>query len=206
MKQYKLYIFDLDLTAVDSVESSKICYKAAFEALGLSFDESQTNRYLNINLQQLYYEIEAQAPNSGMKFFNAFVQKSATAFAEFGKFYPEVDEVFSTITANGGKVGIFTNRSKMEIQSILDANPNINKNVAIFVGSDMVKNMKPAPDGIDMCAEQLGVAKEDILYVGDSPCDYEAATAAKVDFYYVDRFNNKAIPVEGHPTLEDMVK
>ena len=206
MKKYKLYIFDLDLTAVDSIESSIYCYKAAFEAIGLKFDESKTNSYLNMNLEELYYQIEAEAPNCGYKFYDAFVKESATAFAKYGKFYPEVPFVFSKIVENGGRVGLFTNRNKHDIEAILDANPEIKKCVTSYVGSDMVKNMKPDPEGIYYCMEKEGVSKEDVLYVGDSPCDYEAAQKAGVDFFYIDRFLNKAAPVESHTTLEDMVK
>lgn len=206
MKNYKLYIFDLDLTAVDSIESSKRCYIAAFKACGLTFDESKTNYYLNLNLKETYLEIEADAPNCGMKFFDAFVAESATAFAKYAKFYPEVENVFNKIVEQGGKVALFTNRNAHDIQALLDANPTVGKNVSYFVGSDMVKNMKPNPEGIIMCMDKYNVNNNDVLYVGDSPCDYEAAKSANVDFYYVDRFNNKAIPVEGHATLEDMVK
>lgn len=205
MKNYKIYIFDLDLTAVDSIESSKQCYKVAFEACGLAFDESKTNHLLNINLREAYLEIEDLAPNCGKKFFDAFVKESSTAFAELGKFYPEVERVFEEINARGGKVALFTNRNAHDIQAILDANPNVKKNVQFYVGSDMVKNMKPAPDGIIMCLEKYGIAKEDALYIGDSPCDYESAKAANCDFYYVDRFNNKACD-NPHETLEDLVK
>ena len=77
MKDYKIYIFDLDLTAVDSIQASKVCYQSAFEAVGLPFDEAKTHHYLNINLKELYFEIEAKAPNCGMKFFEGFVVKSA---------------------------------------------------------------------------------------------------------------------------------
>lgn len=206
MKKYKIYIFDLDLTVVDSIESSKVCYKAAFEACGLTFDESKTNYYLNQNLRETYFEIEDQAPDCGMKFFNAFVEKSSTAFAEFGKFYPEVEEVFEKINLSGGIIALFTNRNAHDIQAILDANPKVKQYVQFYVGSDMVKNMKPAPDGINMCLEKYNLNKNDALYVGDSPCDYESATAAGVDFYYVDRFSNKATPAQPHDTLKDMVK
>lgn len=206
MKDYKIYIFDLDLTAVDSVEASKVCYKHAFEAIGLEFDESKTHFYLNINLKELYFEVESKAPNCGMKFFNAFVEKSSTAFAEFGRFYDDAKVVFETLANRGAKIAIFTNRGKVEIKSILDANPDVKKNISYFVGSDMVKEMKPSPEGIIKCLDEFGFSKEDALYVGDSPCDYEASCAAGCDFFYIDRFKNKATPAESHDTLEDMIK
>lgn len=205
MKQYKLYIFDLDLTAVDSLESSKMCYRAAFEACGLTFDESKTNYYLNQNLLETYEEIEKDAPDCGMKFFNAFVEKSATAFAQYAKFYPEIEYVFDKIVENGAKIALFTNRNAHDIQALLNVNPNIKKNVCFFVGSDMVKNRKPDPEGINICSEKLNINKEDILYIGDSPCDYQAAEFAGVDFYYVDRYNNIAIPVANHATIKDII-
>ena len=50
------------------------------------------------------------------------------------------------------------------------------------LGKDEVSRGKPDPEGIFLLSEQLGVALDDIIYVGDSYTDQQAASAAGVDF------------------------
>ena len=116
------------------------------------------------------------------------------------------EELFEKIDKLGGIIALFTNRNAHDIQDLLNKNPEIKKHVQYFVGSDMVTNMKPHPEGIFKCMEKFSVKKEDTIYVGDSPCDFESSRDAGCDFYYVDRFNKKTIPVKIHETLEDLVE
>ena len=202
MKKYKLYIFDMDLTTIDSVESSKLSYDAAFKSLGLAFDESKVYYYLNQNLEETYKEIEAIVPGKGIDFFNAFVANSAQTFHKVASFYPECEEVFKTIFNSGAKLALVTNRNAHDIQKMLDEFPHISKYITYFVGSDMVKNMKPDPEGINMCMSHFNINKKDTIYVGDSRCDYLAALGAKIDFAYINRYDNHAVnEVEGLPSL-----
>ena len=47
-----------------------------------------------------------------------------------------------------------------------------------IVGRGDVLRLKPSPEGLFRCCEQLGVAPERCIYVGDSASDMEAARAA----------------------------
>lgn len=46
------------------------------------------------------------------------------------------------------------------------------------------ENHKPHPEPLLVCMERLGMSKSEVLYVGDSIYDYEAARNAGVDFAY----------------------
>ena len=192
MKKYSLYIFDMDLTTIDSVESSKQSYAYAFKSLGLLFDESKVYYYLNQNLEETYKEVEHLAPGKGMDFFDAFVENSGKTFHKVADFYPECEEVFRTLYEQGAKIAIVTNRNAHDIQLMLDEHKNVSKYISYFVGSDMVKNLKPDPEGINMCMKKFGVSKEKSIYVGDSRCDYLASIAAGIDFAYINRYDNHA--------------
>lgn len=50
--------------------------------------------------------------------------------------------------------------------------------VDVLIGGDQVARPKPAPDGILLAAEELGIDPVDVAYVGDSPLDLRAATSA----------------------------
>ena len=48
----------------------------------------------------------------------------------------------------------------------------------VIIGADAVVEKKPAPEGIWLALDKLGVAREEAVMVGDSVTDVEAARAA----------------------------
>lgn len=50
--------------------------------------------------------------------------------------------------------------------------------VDVLVGGDLVRRPKPAPGGLYRTAELLGVAVEEVAYIGDAPTDLQAARSA----------------------------
>ena len=206
MTKYKMYLFDLDSTIVDSTDCFRNCYKSAFEACGIAFDDSIKVDCVNLDLGAAYAQIKDKVSNSEHKFYEAFVAGISPTFVKYGKFYQDVEKVFKQLKSEGSIVAIFTNRESKDIKGILNANHNIKKYVDFFIGSDMVKNPKPAPEGIINAMNKYGFNKEDVIYAGDAPGDYKSAQDAGIDFYYVDRYNIKELPLEQHTTLEDLIK
>lgn len=62
------------------------------------------------------------------------------------------------------------------------------------VGCDMVPRSKPAPDGVLLACEKLGVSPARALMVGDSRYDEGAAKAAGVPFIWFKSFAELRIP------------
>ena len=62
------------------------------------------------------------------------------------------------------------------------------------VGCDMVPRSKPAPDGVLLACEKLGVKPARALMVGDSRFDEGAAKAAGVPFVWFKSFTDLKIP------------
>ena len=54
--------------------------------------------------------------------------------------------------------------------------------VNIIIGADSVKNVKPSPEGLEKAIKILGAEMKNVLYVGDSEVDAEAAEKAGIDF------------------------
>ena len=208
MKDYKLYIFDLDGTTVDSTECFKECYRAAFEACNVKFDETYDINYVVLNVEEVYNQIKdlSDVADSQQKFYTAFVKNISPTFTKYGKFYDDVKDVFEILKNKHALITIFTNRVSKEIKDILKANPEIRAYVNSYVGADMVKNPKPAPDGIIKILDKYEIEKEDAIFIGDGEGDYESASAAGIDFFYIDRYNINEIPLESHKTLKDLIK
>ncbi|MFC7306840.1 HAD family hydrolase [Streptomyces monticola] len=89
--------------------------------------------------------------------------------------YPEVVDAFATLRAQGNALAVFTGASSRAAGMLLES---AGLPVDVLIGGDHVERPKPAPDGIYLAAQELGVDPVDVAYVGDSPLDLRAATTA----------------------------
>ncbi len=71
---------------------------------------------------------------------------------------------------------MFTGRGRAATQLILETLHFAGRFVGVFAGDDGPP--KPAPDGVRLLAQTMGCAPRDVVVVGDSPLDMEAAAAA----------------------------
>lgn len=99
--------------------------------------------------------------------------------AELVKPIGDVAGLFRALVEAGAKIAIVTTDVRTMTQTMLDmigAAPF----VSTMVCADDGLALKPAPDGILAACQQLGIAPEQTMMVGDSPADLLAARAAGV--------------------------
>ncbi|MEU5976223.1 HAD family hydrolase [Streptomyces sp. NPDC047315] len=89
--------------------------------------------------------------------------------------YPGVAEVFAELAARGRPRAVFTGASTRAARLLLTA---AGLAADVLVGGDRVRAPKPAPDGVLLAADEIGAPAREVAYVGDSPLDLRAATAA----------------------------
>lgn len=89
--------------------------------------------------------------------------------------YPGVHDVLGALRASGHAVAVFTGASKRAAAMLL---ASAGVSVDVLVGGDEAGRPKPAPDGVLLAAERLGVPAAEVAYIGDSPFDLRAAMAA----------------------------
>ncbi len=89
--------------------------------------------------------------------------------------YPEVADTFAALRVQGRALAVFTGASTRAAGMLLKA---AGLPVDVLIGGDQVARSKPAPDGILLAAKKLGIGPENVAYIGDSPLDVRAATAA----------------------------
>lgn len=98
--------------------------------------------------------------------------------AEEGSFlFPTVADTLGALHAKGLPLALVTNKPTPFVAPILDA-LDIGKYFTVVIGGDDVKNKKPHPDPLLLVAEKLGLAPAELLFVGDSRNDIQAAKAA----------------------------
>ena len=89
--------------------------------------------------------------------------------------YPGVAAVIAELRAAGHPIAVFTGASRRAATMLLTA---AGVRYDVLVGGDEVKRPKPAPDGLLLVADRLGVAAGSLGYIGDAPADLGAAAAA----------------------------
>ncbi|MDU1457964.1 MAG: phosphoglycolate phosphatase, partial [Klebsiella sp.] len=98
--------------------------------------------------------------------------------AEEGTFlFPHVADTLGALQAKGLPLGLVTNKPTPFVAPLLEA-LDIAKYFSVVIGGDDVQNKKPHPEPLLMVAEKLGLAPAELLFVGDSRNDIQAAKAA----------------------------
>ena len=109
-------------------------------------------------------------------------EQEANEFMNINTFrYPETIKVLQTLKKRGAKLGIISTKYRYRIKDLLN-NYLPEDFFDIIIGGEDVTEHKPSPQGLLMAIEQLQVEISDVLYIGDSTVDAEAAQHAKVDF------------------------
>ncbi|MCA9492328.1 MAG: HAD-IA family hydrolase [Myxococcales bacterium] len=93
------------------------------------------------------------------------------------RLFPGMRAVLDGLRARGKKVAIVTSKTKSFAARGLEV---VGLEVDLLVGPRDAAHPKPAPDPVLFALEQLGVAPERALMVGDAPSDLLAGRAAQV--------------------------
>ena len=81
-------------------------------------------------------------------------------------------------------LGIVSTKTRRRIVSILQRE-DLEGHFGVIIGGGEVSVHKPDPSGLLLAAEQLGCAPPEVLYVGDSVIDAEAAQRGGMSFVAV---------------------
>jgi len=188
MKRYKAYIFDMDLTLLNTLVSANKAYKAGFQAIGISYDESTVTHHLSIPLTGSYDE--CINPTGDFETFRtAFVNVADQTLVNDSFFYEDSLRLINRLVKLGAKLGVVTNRDYNNVCKILEK-AGIRQYFETIVTSDRVKELKPSKEPILLALKELGVTNKEAVYIGDAKNDYLAATNASVDFISIERYNN----------------
>ncbi len=93
--------------------------------------------------------------------------------------YPKAEELVKKLNAKGLKLAIASNNCHETIERALEI-AGLGDCFDLIVGRDDVLNTKPAPDMVLKIAWKLKLAKDEILYIGDSENDRRAGEAARI--------------------------
>ena len=93
------------------------------------------------------------------------------------RLYPQVKETLAALHAQGLPLGLITNKPTPFVAPLL-ASLGIESYFSVVIGGDDVVQKKPHPVPIYLMLAQLGLRASELVFVGDSRNDIQAAQAA----------------------------
>ena len=187
MKKYKLYLFDLDGTLLDSdqmlVETFHYLYKV-YKPKDFVVDEAKIITFsgppIKETLKKEFPELDQEM------MLNVWRKESIKNYPIFTKLFPGALEILSTLVDKGYKVAIVTNKHREAANEAFHIF-GIDKIDVFTVCGDEAVRQKPNPDGLYVAMKNFGIEdKSEVVYVGDSIYDYKTAENAGIDFALVD--------------------
>jgi len=177
-------LFDLDGTLIDSVPDLAYCVDEMMKQLDMPLrGEAAVRNWVGNGVQRL---VERALINSveGMpdqdlmdKAYPIYLELYKHNNSQRGCVYDGVIEGIEWIKAQGYRVACVTNKAE-EFTIPLLKDKGLFDYFEVIVSGDTCAEKKPHPMPLLYAAEQLGVAPENALMIGDSRSDVKAARAA----------------------------
>ncbi|MGX7173931.1 HAD family hydrolase [Enterococcus ratti] len=95
--------------------------------------------------------------------------------------FPCIKETLQTLHAKGIQLGVVTSKTKEEMKNEFDQF-NLNQYFDIQITDSDTKLHKLFPDLIQKAIDELGIKKEETIYIGDSLYDMQSAKACGITF------------------------
>ena len=174
-------IFDIDGTLLDSVDLHAEAWREAFREFGheIAFEKirSQIGKGGDQLLPVFLTPQELKEKGKALQDFRGSLFKEK--YLPRVKPFPEVRELFEKIKGNGQKLALASSAKGDELKE-LEQIANIEDLVEVETSSADAERSKPHPDIFEAALDRMGgkVRREDVVVVGDSPYDAEAAQKA----------------------------
>lgn len=173
----KAIFFDIDGTLIDSNDLHVLAWEEAFKGVGFSFDRQLihdqigkgTDMLVPSLLPDLCKEAQEAIGTAHGAIFKAKFLDRARPFAG-------AHDLLAHAHACGQQVALASSAAKADLDHYLDL-LSARDLAGHTVTSEDVEKTKPAPDIFSVALEKLeGITPEEVLVVGDTPYDIEAAS------------------------------
>lgn len=178
----KAVIFDVDGTLVDSVDLHAQAWKEAFQHFGYDFDLGEVRHQIGKGSDKLipHFLPPKEVDHIGKELDQYRGKLWKSKYLPLVKAFPKVRELFERILQDGKRIVLASSAKGDELEAYKKI-AGIDDLVEKETSSDDVENSKPDPDIIHAAMQKLGgVHPHEVIMVGDTPYDVEAAKKADV--------------------------
>lgn len=177
----KAVIWDLDGTLLDTLYDLAASTNAALAMNGMperTIDE--VRRFVGNGVRKLMVRATPGGDENPLfeKTFADFVAHYGEHSRDHTKPYDGILETLDALSAKGVKHAIVSNKIDFAVKEL--NTEYFGSRIGIAVGDDPSRARKPAPDSVWEAMRQLGVTKDEAVYVGDSDVDVITARNAGI--------------------------
>ncbi len=179
---YKLAVFDMDGTILDTLEDITTAVKFALEHNGLpTRSRAEVRSFVGNGIVNLMKRAAGEHATNGDKVLADFKAYYKEHCAEQTTPYAGILDMLSTLKANGVTLAVLSNKAHFAT-TVLAANyfSGVFDTVAGENEAAGIRK-KPAPDALFAMMEKYGASAKETVYIGDSEVDIQTAKNAGVD-------------------------
>ncbi len=168
-------VFDLDGTVIDSLGVTLEAFNRGFEAAGAPrLDPVEIMQHFGPGERDIFIKVVgAQKADHAYQVSRKYTDDNLTKVP----FFSGMLELIEQLTANQIPVAIFTGRGRDTTDLILNHH-NVTHLFTSIITHDEVDFPKPAAEGLLKSAQAMKLAAHEVIMVGDSWADIQAAGSA----------------------------
>lgn len=177
---YKAVLFDLDGTLLNTLEDLNGSVNYVLQNNGKAAQPLMTTRsFVGNGVRKL---VERSFPDETQAEIDRLESEFKAHYGENMRNktapYPGITELLNALNAKGIKTGVVSNKFDGAVKSLCEEYFGSLAGVAVGERADVRK--KPAPDSVLEAIKELGVSKNETIYVGDSDVDVLTAQNAGI--------------------------
>lgn len=185
--RYKLAVFDLDGTVLNTIGGLTYALNAALSMNGLPARSRE--------------EVQAMVGNGTRKLIERALGDDADpdliskVYSDYQKYYTEncsydtypydgIKQMLIKLNEAGIKCAVVTNKPDLPARKLIEE--HFGSLIAVTYGNVPDVPVKPDPTFVLKCMEEFGIAPSEAVYIGDSDVDIRTGKNAGIDFISVD--------------------
>jgi phosphoglycolate phosphatase len=188
--RFRLYVFDLDGTLIDSLEDLALSVNWILgEFRFSSIDEESVRLGVGNGARNLLVRAFASAALADSRAVPADGEIDAALIryrahydahcTEHTRLYPGIREWLDTLAAQGAKLAVLTNKPEGATRTLLSA-LGVADRFDVIAGPETFGSLKPDPAGLRAIMAKCGARVDETVMIGDSTVDVETARNAGV--------------------------
>jgi phosphoglycolate phosphatase len=181
--RFQAILFDFDFTLADSSRGVVDCINYALSELCLPAVSYETAcRTIGLSLGDTLIQVAGTRYAGRRKEFSQlFVHRADQVMADQTVLFASVPDAVKHLEERGFTLGIVSTKYRYRIEAVL-AREGLPASFDVIVGGEDVSNHKPHPESLLLAVGKLDRQRQEVLYVGDSVTDAQAAERAEVPF------------------------